>query len=250
MPNALVVIPTYIEAENIAAVLGRVRAALPDGHVLVVDDSSPDGTADVARSVAADLGNIEVLVRPDKTGLGDAYRFGLAWGIDHGFEILVEMDADLSHDPAALPDLVNACAAGADLAVGSRYIPGGSTVGWTRGRRALSRWANRYVGLALGVGVADATSGFRAYRADLLNRISLADTRADGYAFQIEAVYRAAGVDAVIREVPISFTDRTLGASKLSWHTIVEALSLVTWWGIRARLGRPAVQVGTANTPG
>ncbi|HZN16277.1 MAG TPA: polyprenol monophosphomannose synthase [Acidimicrobiales bacterium] len=251
MTNALVVIPTYLEAANIETVLERVRAAVPDAHILVVDDSSPDGTAGIAESVGERIGLVDVLVRPTKTGLGDAYRAGMAWGLAHGFDVLVSMDADLSHDPAALPDLLGACAAGADLVVGSRYIPGARIeTSWPRRRRALSRWANRYVRVALRSHVADNTAGFRAYRATLLNDIRLANSRADGYAFQIETVYRALSIDAAIREVPIVFTDRAAGHSKLSGRTIVEALVLVTWWGVRARLGRAAVELDPARTPG
>ncbi len=244
-------IPTYMEAGNIDAVVRRSRAALPEGHVLVIDDSSPDGTAELAEAVGRDVGHVEVLRRPAKTGMGDAYRAGLVWGLARGFAMFVTMDADLSHDPDVLPVLVNACRDGADLVVGSRYIPGAAIeTGWPRRRRALSRWANRYVRLALDTDIADNTTGYRVYRADLVRRIRLLRSRADGYAFQIEAVYRAASVDAVIREVPITFIDRAAGQSKLSGRTVVEALVLVTWWGLLTRTGRPAVELDPAGTAG
>jgi dolichol-phosphate mannosyltransferase len=250
MLKTLVVIPTYMEAANIDTVLRRVRAGLPDADVLIVDDSSPDGTAAAAEALNRELDRIHVLVRPAKTGLGDAYRAGLKWGLARGYELFGSMDADLSHDPAALPELAAAIDAGADMVVGSRYIPGASIeTSWPKHRRALSRWANRYVRLAIGGNTADNTSGFRFYRADLVRRIQLDDSRADGYAFQIEAVYRAATVGAIIGEVPIVFTDRAAGRSKLSGRTIVEALTLVTWWGIRARIGRPAIKLDAAGTP-
>jgi glycosyltransferase involved in cell wall biosynthesis len=249
--RALVLLPTYNEAGNVDAVLRRVRAALPAADVLVIDDSSPDGTAALAAGVGDDLGGISVLSRPAKTGLGDAYRDGLRWGLSRGFELFVTMDADFSHDPDALPTLVGPCEAGADVVVGSRYIPGASIeTGWPRRRQALSRWANRYVRIALRLDVADNTSGYRVYRADLVRRIRLSDSHADGYAFQIEAMYRALSAGASVREVPIVFTDRAAGHSKLSWRTIVEALALVTWWGLRARAGRSVVEFDAAGTAG
>jgi glycosyltransferase involved in cell wall biosynthesis len=238
-----------MEAANVETVIERVRAALPEAHVLIVDDSSPDGTAALAEAVHQRLGNVSVLVRPAKTGLGDAYRAGIAWGLAAGFEMLVSMDADLSHDPAALPELLAACVGGADMVIGSRYIPGAQVeTSWPRRRRALSRWANRYVRMAIDSDVADNTSGFRIYRAELIRDIRLDESRADGYAFQIETVYRAASLGATIREVPIVFTDRAHGHSKLSGRTIAEALLLVTWWGVRSRTGGAAVKVETAHT--
>ncbi len=162
MPDGLrplVVIPTYQEAENIATVLQRVRTALPAASVLVVDDGSPDGTADLAEAVASEVGQVEVLRRPAKAGLGSAYRAGFAHGIARGFDVLIEMDADLSHDPADLPRLVAGVESGASLAIGSRYVPGGATPNWPKPRLWLSRWGNRYVGIVLGLGVRDATAG-------------------------------------------------------------------------------------------
>jgi dolichol-phosphate mannosyltransferase len=237
--RALVVLPTYQEAENIAEVLCRLRAAAPAVDILVVDDSSPDGTAALAKAVGHDLGGVDVLVRATKSGLGSAYRAGFAEGLARGYEILVEMDSDLSHDPARLPALLRAVEEGADLAVGSRYVPGGSVPGWPWHRRLLSRAGNRYADLTLGLAVRDATSGFRAYRADALRGLDLRTVSADGYGFQIEMAYRVAGNGGLIVEVPIQFVDRTRGTSKMSGRIIVEALVLVTWWGVRDRVLAP-----------
>ena len=244
--RTLIVLPTYQEAANIANVLRRVRSSLPSATVLVVDDGSPDGTADLADAVGAELGGIQVLRRKAKAGLGGAYRAGFAWGMERDYEVLVEMDADLSHDPSQLPDLLRAIDSGADLAIGSRYVPGGVIPNWSWHRRALSRYGNRYASTLLGIDIADATSGFRAYRASMLADVDMAKVVADGYGFQIEMAYSVVELGGKIVEVPISFTDRTEGTSKMSSTIIVEALGLVTWWGIRDRikraLGRPTVR--------
>jgi dolichol-phosphate mannosyltransferase len=232
----LVVIPTYQESANIERVLWRVRSALPDAMVLVVDDGSPDGTADLADLAAAELGSIAVLRRPAKAGLGGAYRAGFAWGLDQGFDVLVQMDADLSHDPGSLPALLDAVSAGADVSIGSRYVTGGTIPRWSRRRRMLSRWGNRYAATMLGLGVRDVTAGFRAYRAEVLREIDLTTVRADGYGFQIEMAYRAARAGGRIVEVPISFADREAGESKMSGRIVAEALALVTGWAVRDRL--------------
>ena len=234
--RALVVIPTYNEAENIEEVVGRTRSAVPEAHVLVVDDNSPDGTAAIVEGLDDD--HVHLLGRPGKAGLGAAYRAGFAWGAAEGFDVMIEMDADLSHDPAALPTLLAGIDAGADLVIGSRYVPGGSIPDWAWHRKALSRWGNRYAGAMLGLGVADATAGYRAYRATMLDRLDLSSIRADGYGFQIEMTYRTAGAGGTIVEVPISFTDRTKGTSKMSSRIIVEALLLVTRWGVADRVRR------------
>jgi dolichol-phosphate mannosyltransferase len=234
--RALVVLPTYQEAENIAEVLRRLRAAAPDADVLVVDDSSPDGTAAIAEAAGRELGRVDVLVRPTKSGLGSAYRAGFAEGLARGYDVLVEMDSDLSHDPAQLPALLRAAEAGADLVVGSRYVPGGSVPNWPFHRRWLSRCGNRYADMLLGLSVSDVTSGFRAYRAGALRRIDLDSVSADGYAFQIEMAYLVDANGGEIVEVPIEFVDRQRGASKMSFHIIAEALALVTWWGVRDRV--------------
>jgi dolichol-phosphate mannosyltransferase len=229
----LVVIPTYNESENIDRVLRRVRGALPDATVLVVDDGSPDGTGDIAEKVGTEIGNIELLRRTEKSGLGSAYRAGFRWGLDRGFDVCIEMDADLSHDPDALPDLVAPLGKGFELVIGSRYVPGGSIPNWAWHRRLLSRGGNVYASTLLGLGVTDSTSGFRAYSASVLNRIALDNIRAEGYGFQIEMTYQAKRAGAPIVEVPIRFVDRTEGESKMSMIIVVEALGLVTWWGIQ-----------------
>ena len=237
--RTLVILPTYNEAENIFEVLDRVRAAVPGAEVLVVDDGSPDGTAQLAESWAADNhGQVTVLRRASKSGLGSAYRAGFANGLERGFEALIEMDSDLQHDPAALPELIAAVANGADLAIGSRYVPGGSIPNWPKHREWLSRGGNRYAGFVLGLQVRDATAGFRCYGAPMLATIDLGSVTADGYGFQIEMAYNVARRGGRIVEVPIRFSDRQRGTSKMSGRIVFEALGLVTWWAIRDRLLR------------
>ena len=235
----LVVLPTYQEAENIRDVLVRIRAALPEAHVLVVDDGSPDGTADLAAEVGKELDQIDVMRRVEKAGLGPAYRAGFNWGLDRGYDILIEMDADLSHDPDVLPQLIAAVTdGGADLAIGSRYVPGGAVPGWPTNRRLLSQWGNRYISMMLRLPVRDATAGFRAYRRSIIEKIGLERVRADGYGFQIEMVYEVTKAGGVITEIPIIFRDRVKGVSKMSPNIVTEALVLVTRWGMRDRLNR------------
>ena len=235
--RTLVVIPTFNERATIEEVLRRTRVdAVAD--VLVVDDGSPDGTADAAEKAAETLGGITVLRRQQKAGLGDAYRAGFRWGLKRGYDALVEMDADLSHDPAAIPDLV-ALLADHDLAIGSRYVPGGSVPNWGLHRRLISWGGNRYSSFALGIGIRDLTSGFRAYRAEALRRIDLDSVRADGYGFQIEMAYLVSRSGGRVAETPIRFTDRTEGQSKMSAAIALEALVLVTRLGL-ARLRHPA----------
>jgi dolichol-phosphate mannosyltransferase len=250
--RTIVIIPTYIEAENIADVLGKVRAAAPHADVLVVDDSSPDGTADLARAASEELGQIDVLVRPGKDGLGGAYRAGFKQAFAHGYEIVVQMDADLSHPPDRLAALLAEVEAGADVAIGSRYVPGGATANWPLVRKLLSRAGNLYSSTVLGLGVRDATAGFRAYRADILQTVEASATKATGYGFQLELSYRAHRLGAKIVEIPITFNDRFRGVSKMSWHIIGEAMSLVTWWGFRDRVlrrGDPALALVAAPAP-
>jgi dolichol-phosphate mannosyltransferase len=235
--DVLVVLPTYNESENIDHVLRRIRAALPAATVLVVDDGSPDGTADLAEILAKELGNIEILRRAGKSGLGSAYRAGFAWGLERGFDACIEMDADLSHEPEALPTLVAPLSEGKELVIGSRYIPGGVIPNWAWHRRLLSRGGNIYASTILGLGVADSTAGFRAYAAPLLARIDLDAIRAEGYGFQIEMTYAAKRAGAPIVEVPIRFVDRVEGESKMSTFIVVEALGLVTLWGIQRLFG-------------
>jgi dolichol-phosphate mannosyltransferase len=222
--------PTYNEAENIDRVLRAVRSSLPEAGILVVDDGSPDGTADLAEKLGQDLGHIDVLRRSSKSGLGSAYRAGFAWGLDRGWDAFVEMDADLQHDPGALPALVAPIADGVDLVVGSRYIPGGSIPKWRWYRRLLSQGGNVYAAALLGLGIKDSTSGFRAYSARILKDIDLELVRAEGYGFQIEMVRQVLDHGGRVVEVPIRFVERTVGESKMSMYIVVEALALVTWW--------------------
>ena len=238
----LVVLPTYNEADNILLVLDLVRRHVPDAEVLVVDDGSPDGTADLAEKWGIDNGRVSVLRRELKEGLGSAYRAGFGWGLEHGYEILIEMDSDLQHDPAMLPALIHAVQDGADLAIGSRYVPGGSVPGWKWSRRLLSQGGNIYAAMVLGLHVRDLTAGFRAYGAPALTAIDLAQVKADGYGFQIEMAYAVAGNGGRIVEVPIAFGRRERGSSKMSSTIVVEALAMVTWWALRDRVlnrGRP-----------
>lgn len=225
--RATVVIPTYNEIANIERVVREVLAAAPDVQILVVDDGSPDGTADRADQLGDELGRITVLRRTEKNGLGNAYRAGLRRAIDDGAEICVQMDADLSHDPAVLPALLANVEHGADLAIGSRYVPGGQTVNWPRRRRMLSRWGNRYAAGVLGLAVNDATAGYRAYSAAALERMRFETVQAEGYGFQVEMTYRLVRAGGRIVEFPISFQDRTEGVSKMSGSIIQEALVLV-----------------------
>jgi dolichol-phosphate mannosyltransferase len=237
--RALVVIPTYNEAENIERMIGRVRAALPEAGILVVDDGSPDGTAKLVEDAADTVGDLHVLRRETKSGLGSAYRAGFAWGLAHDFEACIEMDADFSHDPDALPELLAPLGDDVELVIGSRYVPGGSIPNWSWSRHLLSKGGNLYASAVLGLGVADSTAGFRAYAATLLRRIALDDVRAEGYGFQIEMTYFARRAGAGVVEVPIRFVDRVAGESKMSSAIVVEALALVTWWGL-GRLARGA----------
>ena len=237
-PTVWVTVPTYEEVENIELLVRRVRAAVPNAHILVVDDNSCDGTAEKAESLGTELGGIEVLRRPRKMGLGSAYRAGHAIGIARGFDVMMQIDADLSHDPSDLPRLLAAIERGADLAIGSRYTPGGSVPNWPRHRLALSVAGNRYTAFCLGIHVRDATAGYRAYRRTILEAIDFESTHSTGYGFQIEMTHRVLMAGGKIEEVPIAFTDRVRGNSKMSWRIVVEAMALVTWWGVRDRVLR------------
>ncbi len=225
--RATVVVPTYDEIANIERLLREVRDAAPGAHVLIVDDGSPDGTAARAEELAAELGHIEVLRRTEKSGLGNAYRAGLRHAIDAGAEVCVQMDADLSHPPDALPALIANVEHGADLCIGSRYVPGGRVVNWPRRRQWLSRWGNRYAAGVLGLAVNDATAGYRAYSAAALERMEFETVGADGYGFQVEMTHRLVCRRGRIVEFPITFTDRTAGTSKLSGGIVGEAFGLV-----------------------
>ncbi len=232
-----VIIPTYNERDNIEPIVGRVRTAVPAAHVLVVDDNSPDGTGEIADKLAASDPNVHVLHRPGKSGLGTAYIAGFGWGLTRGYGVLVEHDADGSHDPADLPKMLEALE-DADLVIGSRYVPGGTVVNWPKSREVLSRGANIYVRTMLGIGIHDATAGYRAYRAATLRAIGLDQVQSQGYCFQIDLTLRTAEQGFTIREVPITFTERARGASKMSQAVVAEALWRVARWGVAGRLGR------------
>ncbi len=234
----VVVLPTFNEADNVVQLLRAVRTAAKDADVIVVDDASPDGTADLAEAAAADLGGVKVLRRMGKRGLGEAYRHGFTIAFDEGYDAIVSMDCDFSHDPGRIPAMLAAVDDGADVVVGSRYVPGGRTVDWPVHRRLLSRWGNRYTAALLGIQVRDCTSGFRAYRADALRAIDPAATTAEGYAFLSELLWMMMRDGATVVEVPITFADRVRGTSKMSWPIIVESMTLVTRWGIADRANR------------
>lgn len=231
--RTVVVAPTYQEAENIEPFLRAVRSAVPDAHILVVDDDSPDGTANLAEKVGADVGQVEVIRRTAERGLGSAYRRGFTHVLDAGADVVVSMDVDFSHDPTVIASLVDGVAGGADVVVGSRYVSGGGTVDWPLHRRLLSRWGNRYTGMVLGLRVRDATSGFRAYRASALAAVQPATTEAEGYAFLTELLRRAVRAGFRVEERPITFADRERGTSKMSGRIIVESMLRVTWWGLQ-----------------
>lgn len=235
LPPTLIVIPTYDEREALPGTLARLRAAVPEADVLVVDDSSPDGTGAWAEQTAARDPAVHVLHRTGKQGLGPAYLAGFAWGLDRGYQQLGEMDADASHRPEQLPGLLEAVRRGADLAIGSRWIPGGAVHDWPLHRLVLSRGANLYVRALMGLGVSDATAGFRVFRAELLERLIAEDVASQGYCFQVDMTRRARDLDAVIAEVPIDFDERTEGASKMSSGIVREALVKVTLWGLSRR---------------
>jgi dolichol-phosphate mannosyltransferase len=233
----VIVMPTYNERQNLESIAGRVRAAMPTADLLVVDDNSPDGTGDIADKLAEADPHVQVMHRTEKAGLGRAYIAGFGWAIDRGYDVIVEMDADGSHQPEHLPSLVGALAH-ADLAIGSRWVRGGKVVNWPKSREVLSRGANVYTRLMLGLGVRDATAGFRAYRASTLQKISLNQVESTGYCFQIDLTIRVAQAGLKIVEVPITFVEREHGASKMSNGIIIEAFVRVAQWGIAQRLRR------------
>ena len=239
MSKTLIVIPTYNEIENLPLIVGRINSALPDVHVLVVDDGSPDGTGALADELAlADPDRVHVMHRTVKDGLGAAYLAGFEWGLNRHYSVLVEMDADGSHAPEQLHRLLDAVDAGADLAIGSRYVPGGTVRNWPKRRLVLSRTANGYSRILLGVDIHDITAGYRAYRREVLEKIDLDAVDSKGYCFQIDLTWRAINSGFTVVEVPITFSERELGVSKMSGSNIREALVKVAQWGMGGRLDR------------
>ncbi len=234
------ILPTYDEAENIEAIVRAadavLAAAAPNGHrILVVDDGSPDGTGQIADRLARELPALSVMHRTERAGLGAAYRAGFGLALDQDAGYVMEMDADFSHDPADLARLLDAARGSADLALGSRYVPGGSVRDWSRRRRLISRGGSWYARRVLGLGVRDLTGGFKCFRAEVLQAVDLPSVRSAGYAFQVELTYRAIRQGFRVREVPITFRDRRLGTSKMGWRIAAEAVVLVP--GLRERGG-------------
>lgn len=258
--RTLVIVPTYDERASLPTLVAGVRQHAPHVDVLVVDDASPDGTGDVADAISADDAQVFVLHRAGKQGLGTAYLAGFAWGLENGYAVLVEMDADGSHRPQDLPGLLAPLdgASPPALVLGSRWVPGGAVVNWPRHREWLSRGGNTYVRLALGLRLGDATGGFRAYRATTLRDLHLTDVASQGYCFQVDMAWRVAQSGGHILEIPITFVERTAGESKMSRGIVQEALWKVTLWGLthrarqvrrivlgrhgRDRVARPAVE--------
>ncbi|MDX3313214.1 polyprenol monophosphomannose synthase [Streptomyces sp. NPDC054884] len=235
--TVLVIIPTYNEAENIKSIVGRVREAVPEAHVLVADDNSPDGTGRLADELAAADDQVRVLHRKGKEGLGAAYLAGFRWGLDHDYGVLIEMDADGSHQPEELPRLLTALK-GADLVLGSRWVPGGRVVNWPRSREVISRGGSLYSRLALDLPLRDITGGYRAFRRETLEGLGLDEVASQGYCFQVDLARRAVKGGFHVVEVPITFVEREHGDSKMSRDILVEALWRVTAWGVGERVGK------------
>ena len=233
----LVIIPTYNEKENVARITGRVRAAVPEAHILVADDNSPDGTGLLADELAAADDHIHVMHRLAKEGLAAAYMAGFAWGLERGYEVLIEMDADGSHQPEQLPLLLDALR-DADLVLGSRWVPGGEVRNWPKSREILSRGGNLYTRLALQIPLQDATGGYRVFRAKTLRELDLHEVASQGYCFQVDMARRVLASDLRVVEVPITFVEREYGTSKMSGNIVREALWRVTVWGAQQRATR------------
>lgn len=232
--RVVTIIPTYNEIESLPLTVARLRRAVPHSDVLVVDDNSPDGTGDLADTLAAADPQIHVLHRQGKAGLGAAYIAGFTWGLDAGYDVLVEMDADGSHRPEQLQSLLEKVA-DADLVIGSRWVPGGSVVNWPRRRKLLSRAGSTYSRIMLGIDVRDITAGYRAFRRETLEKLDLAQVDSVGYGFQVDMTFRVARLGLKIVEVPITFVEREFGASKMSGGIVLEAIGNVTRWGLAAR---------------
>jgi dolichol-phosphate mannosyltransferase len=241
--RVIIVMPTYNERQNLEIVAGRIRESTPEADLLVVDDNSPDGTGDLADKLAEADSRVHVLHRTEKAGLGRAYVAGFTWALEHGYGVIMEMDADGSHRPEDLPKLLAALDP-ADAVIGSRYVPGGTVVNWPKSREFLSRGANIYNRIMLGISIKDATGGFRAYKAQTLRALDLSTIESAGYCFQIDMTLRVLQAGLTLVEVPITFVERERGASKMSNAVIREAFFRVAQWGISARLrGRTAASV-------
>ncbi len=230
--RALIIVPTHNEEANITTVLDSIQLHVPDTDVMVIDDGSTDDTRAIVKQRIADGQRLELIERATKRGLGDAYLHAFRLALDAGYDAVVEIDADMSHDPAVLPTMLAVAERGIDLVIGSRYIPGGSVIGWPRRRTWLSRWGNRYAAIMLGLAINDATAGYRVYRTDALRAISLDGIQAGGYGFQVEMTYRTVGKGLSVVEIPIQFRDRVAGTSKMDRGIVVEAFKLVTYWGL------------------
>jgi dolichol-phosphate mannosyltransferase len=230
----LVIIPTYNESENIEPIISRTRKAVPDAQILIADDNSPDGTGKLADEIARVDDHVHVMHRLGKEGLGAAYLAGFEWGLNAGYEVLVEMDADGSHQPEQLPELL-AALNGADLVLGSRWVDGGEVVNWPKSREVLSRGGNLWTRIMLGIPLRDATGGFRAFRRETLLGLGLDNVASAGYCFQVDLAWRALKAGFRVVEVPITFIEREYGASKMSKRIVIEALLLTTLWGVAHR---------------
>lgn len=235
MSDTLIIIPTYNEIESLDALVGRVRQTLPAADVLIVDDSSPDGTGQLADQLASTDERIHVVHREKKDGLGRAYLEGFRYGLDHGYHYVVEIDADGSHDPASLPAMLALAHDGADLVLGSRWVEGGAVLNWPWARRAISRAGNSYARRVLGSKIHDLTAGFRVFRADALSSLELDSVASQGYCFQIEMAWLMERSGLVVAEYPILFVERSAGRSKMHLGIVIEALARVTMWGLFRR---------------
>lgn len=236
--GALVIIPTYNEIGNLPLITARVLEAVPQAHLLIVDDGSPDGTGEAADAMALGDERIHVMHRSGKLGLGSAYVEGFGWGLEHGYDYLIEMDADGSHPPQTLARMIARVASGDDapsLAIGSRWVPGGAVVNWPTSRKILSRGGNLYARLALGLRIRDITAGFRVYSADVIRRMDLAGIDSKGYCFQVDMTLRVLDLGGYVVEIPIEFREREIGESKMSQAIVVEAMLRVTQWGVSRR---------------
>ncbi len=247
--QVLVIVPTYNEIDNLEPIVARIRGAVPGADILIMDDASPDGTGALAGQLAAADPQVQVRHRAGKKGLGAAYLDGFSWALDRGYDVVVEMDADGSHAPEQLPDLLARIEGGADLVIGSRWVPGGAVVNWPGSRELISRSGSLYSRLALGIGIRDVTAGYRAFRATTLQKLDLHEVASQGYCFQVDLAQRAIRRGLRVDEVPITFVEREHGVSKMSRSIVVEALWRVTRWGITYRIGQLRGQLTARHRP-